>query len=516
MYILVEERDRELEFNPAEFAIDEDDMVEVTEEDIFKFLVKNEDMEQRQLKENIKRFFNRVPINIFKDEYYLIYKVLEHTNKYNTYFDLSDIFYVITNNEDEILKDYNISLFKDISDEEERVERIIQTVMTEYEYLSELEHETDSDRMFAMLEIYINNYVRGALETLNNRTTMMFRGDIKSRNRTRFTIQEVKEYKIKVEKSLYNLLDEELEKLSPEINTATMTVDEIRERLEDEDVLEIVSILGIDSIDSRLEGLRKGEYWAIQAGSGVGKTKCAINMAYNSIINGQNVLVDSIELTTRKVFLKILAKHIYVLYEGDMRIQSLHEGNLIKNRVPMDAQQYYDRALTDLVTNENYGKVLVSDEQVLIDNFEERLERHWDGGFHFDVYVLDYIGIVGSKDSKRGKTEIVARTSNTLKRLVKNFKGQGFGAVVVVQLSKDGEKALLEGSSGAKLSGADSMEVLRDCDVLLTMFQTEEMKINRMMKFYIDKSRNESMEDGSDFDVHVHLGFNMFYSLDEE
>lgn len=512
---MAEERDMNLEFNSAEFAMAEDDMVEVSEEDIFKFLVKNEEISQRNLKDNINRFFNRVPINIFKDEYYLMYKVLEYTNKYNTYFELSDIYYVITNNEDEIIKDYNIQLYKDLSDKEERLERIIQTVMNEFEYLTELEFVEDSDRMFANLEIYIDNYVRKSLEELNNKTNMMYRGDIKKRNGVRYTLHEVKEYKIKVEKIMYNLLDEELEKLSPEINTATMTVDEVRERLEGDEVLDIVSIMGVETIDNKLEGLRRGEYWAIQAGSGVGKTRCAINMAYNSIVNGNNVLIDSIELTTRKVFLKLLAKHIFVLYEGDRRVDNLHEGNLIRNNIPIDSKHYFDRALADLVTNENYGRVLVSDEQVLADNFEERLERHWDGGFHFDVYVLDYIGIVGSKDSRMTKNEIVAKTSNSLKRLVKNFKGQGFGAVVVVQLSKEGEKALHEGSDGAKLNSADSVEVVRDCDVMFTLHQTKEMKVTRKMKFYVDKSRNVDLEDNNEFDVDVNLGFNMFYSLAE-
>lgn len=508
-----EQRDERLEFQAVDFSANTEDAI-ITEEDIFKFLVNSGNISKGLLKENIKRFFNRLPINIFRDDYYILYKVLENTYRYNTFFEINDVYSLLTTNADELIRDSNITMFRD-KDDDERMERIVMSVIDSYDLLMEMDFEDDSDRLLVNLNTYVQDYVENGLEVLHTKLNNMLRGDLTKRNNVRYTLQEIREYKEKIEKLLYGLLDEDLDRLSPEINTMTMGVDEIREIMTNERSTELISITGMDELDNSVEGLHRGEYWAIQAGSGVGKTKFMVNMVYNSIINGKNVLLDSIELTTRKMMYKLLAKHIFHLYGYNEVTISMTEKRLESPNLSPEEQQYLDNALTDLVTNINYGRFIVTDAQVLVENFENRLETYWDKGFHFDVYALDYIGIVGSK-TRMTKHERVTEVSNKLKTLVKNFKGVGFGCIVVNQLSKDGEKGLDDGAGSAKLGAAESADVRRDCDIQITLHQTSDMKFNKKMSVIIEKARSYSLEDGNTFEAHVDMGRNVFVSLTEE
>lgn len=502
----------ELRFSAIEYTEGLDDTV-ITEDDIFKFLVNNGSVSKGLLKENIKRFFNRLPLNIFRDDYYVLYQVLEYTNRYNTFFELEDIYHVIQKNDDNLLKDSNITMFKDKNDEE-RLERIVLSVLDTYDTLMDMEFEEDSDRLFVNLNTYIQTYVENGLEILHIKLNNMLNGEVKKGNNLRYDLTEIREYEDKVKKLLYGLLDEDLDRLSPEINTMTMGVEEVKEILEKEESNELVSITGVSEMDDTIEGLHRGEYWAVQAGSGVGKTKFMVNMAHNSIINGQNVLIDSIELTSRKMMFKLLAKHIFYLYGYNEVTVSMTEKRLESPNLTVEEKRFYDNALTDFVTNVNYGRCLVTDAQVLVETFESRLETYWDKGFHFDVYALDYVGIVGSK-SRMSKHERVTEVSNKLKTLVKNFKGVGFGAIVVNQLSKEGEQGLDDGEGNAKLGAAESMDVRRDCDIQLTLHQTSDMKLNGKMNLIIEKARFHSLEGGNTFEAHVDMSRNVFVTVQE-
>lgn len=508
-----ETQDNGLKFRAVDYAQGLEDEV-ITEDDIFKFLINSGNISNGLLKENIKRFFNRLPINIFRDDYYILYQVLEYTNRYNTFFDLEDIYHVIQKNDDSILKDVNVTMYRDKNDDE-RLERIILSVLDTYDTLKDMEFEEDSDRLFVNLATYIQNYVENSLEILHIRLNNMLSGEVKKGNNIKYGLDEIREYEDKVKKLLYGLLDDDLDRLSPEINTMTMGVEEVREILDKEESNELVSITGVSGMDDVIEGLHKGEYWAIQAGSGVGKSKFMVNMAHNSIINGQNVLIDSIELTSRKMMFKLIAKHIFYLYGYNEVTVGLTEKRLESKELTLEEKRFYDNALTDFITNINYGRCLVTDAQVMVENFETRLETYWDKGFHFDVYALDYIGIVGSK-MRMSKHERVTEVSNKLKRIVKNFKGVGFGAIVVNQLSKDGEKDLDEGEGSAKLGAAESMDVRRDCDIQLTLHQTPDMKLNSKMNFIIEKARFYALDEGNTFEAHVDLSRNIFVTLEEE
>lgn len=501
-----------VDFRAVDFHTEEES--EISEEELFKFLVKTEQTEMPVLKRNITRFFHRIPINIFKDDYHILYQVMNHTAQYNTYFHLVDIYYIAMNNASEILNNPNITMFSEIDDDDERIERIIISTMNTFDDLILQEDEQDSNRMLANIDIYLTHYVKHALQALNNRVNKMLSGVLTNKHDIPYTVEEVKAYKTNIETQLFGLLDEELDKLSAGVDTGTMTPEEIIQTLEGTELNEIVATTGVAELDAKIGGLRKKEYFTVQAGSGVGKSKFAINMAHNSIISGNDVLFDSIEMPSEKVMARLLAKHVYHLFGEEDIVLELTEKHIEKNRLTPRSREYLARAITDLTSNESYGRLKITDDQVMLEGFEGRLERYWDEGFHFDVYVLDYIGIVGSRDGRYSKTDVVARISNTLKRIVKSFKGVGFGAVVVSQLSREGERMLNDGEEGAKLATADSAEITRDSDFVLTLHQDEAMKVNKQMKFFIDKSRSVDISDGRVFMVDVDLSYNLFYTLE--
>lgn len=499
----------ELKFNSYEYSEGLENEV-ITEEDIFKYLVDSEEQTRQVLKENIKNFFNRVPVNIFRDEYYIIYKVLEQANRYGTFFDLDDIYHILKRTGEDFLHDTNIQIHSELKDYE-RLEAIFSTVVYTYDMLQSLDLETDTNRLLVTVTNYIETYVSNGLEILYSRTSNMYNGNIKKRNGLKYTLDEIRAYKEKVEKMLYGLLEDDLERLSPEINTSTMTVEEIKEILNDETFADDVVRTGVMPVDNAIGGLKKGQYLLVQAGSGVGKTKFStINMVHNAIVNGKNVLVDSIELTSRVVFNKIVVRHIAYLYDTNEVVSGLGEKRFDRGNFTIEEQRYVDNAIIDLVTNINYGKLLVTDEQVDVETLESRLETHWDKGFHFDLYVLDYIGLVSSQRGMN-KKEIIAETSNILKRTVKNFKGRGFATIVVSQLSKEAEKLLYEGDLNAgKYGTADAIEPRRDCDVMLTLHQDDEMAEAMKMYVLIDKARFSNLESGHIFECHANRDTNVF------
>lgn len=499
------EESRELEVTNHLEERGMEEVLTIDEDDIFKYLVRREDIEVRDTKEALKMFFNRLPINIFKDEYYIIYNMMSYAHQYNATFNEFQLYDMLSNSADVILSDVNIRLHKSVPDDMERLDLIYVSVQNKLDDLKEEDTEGDISNMMLSLKLYIDKYVENKLQAVSIRYAKMLGGEILKRGNLRYSVEESTEAFDKSRKVLFGLLNEQIEALSGEIDTGTMTVEDLNERFNREGRLQYVAKFGLETLDNKLGGIKKTNYVAVQAGGGIGKSRFGtVNISYNALMLGKNVLIDSLELPSEQLFSYFLARHILMKYGN---IEGLDTDSVYTRQGLTEEQvNYYNLALVDFMNNEEYGRLKIRDELVDVDNLEVSLERVWEGGFHFDVYCLDYIGLVGYGKHAKTKHEAVTRVSNYLKVAVKNFKGVGFAAVILSQISKEGEDALLNGAESVKLFTAESHDIYRDCDIMVTLHADEDMKVENRMMLYVEKSRHVDVSGSSRVSMETDLG----------
>src|SRR5699024_4831903 len=144
--------------------------------------------------------------------------------------------------------------------------------------------------------------------------------------------------------------------------------------------------------------------------------------------------------------------------------------------------------LDDLVTNEEYGRIRDEGVNLHAENVRGYLDKVWDDGFHFDVVMLDYIGILDTSGGER--YELLTEVVNQLKAECKTFKGKGFLGVLPNQLTNKAEEALLKGDyDKSGTGGSESAYIRRGADYVYTINQTEDMKMANKMQWIVEKVR---------------------------
>jgi len=461
----------------------------ITEDEIFKYLVQHEDVNM-DVSENIRGFFSELPVNIFKNEYYILYRAFQFGYKYKMNISEAHLEQIVLSNMDDLLKDKNVDMYKDGETrytENERSELIQQNVIGTYHMLEDLDIEDDVpyQGMRFNLKLYVKDWVTEEYAKTLVAQSNILREGVTYNGRMYKGVEDAHAHQQKKYELLRTLLDGDVGRLSDVIDTSVDSVADVKRKMEEE-VFEIVAKTGIDPFDENYP-LSKGEMLVIQGGSGAGKTRQAINIAHNGITEyKKNVLVLSLEQKASRIMPMFIAKHSTRYSESqsewiadrDIIHQNLNEYQKIRK----------DLILDDLLSNDAYGKLRIEGVNLHANDVRSYLEKVWDDGFHFDIVVLDYIGIVETDGAERYNqlTEVV----NGLKAECKTFKGEGFFAVLPNQLTNKAEESLAKGDydmSGT--GGSETAYLKRGADYVYTVNQTEEMKQTNKMEMILEKVR---------------------------
>lgn len=456
----------------------------ITEESLFKHLFYRNDLTQADTLSNINIFLRRIPTNIFKDEYHVFYDAISQANKFDIVLTYDFLHQILMNNMQEIMRNPQVTLYQggDIT-EVERRQNLLDHLLAEFDNNSELELEDDSP-LAATLEFYISTWCKVKMEEIiQNQLTIVHEGMTVGR-RLFFGVLDAKAYYDSAYGIVRSLMDGSGDVISSAIDTSTMTPEEIQAHLAEDISAPEVTRTGIDDLDNQYQ-YRKGEIITIQAGTGVGKTRYANAMVYHSRLMGKNVLYLTLEQKSSRVIAMQQARHIMQRHGFFADISDKH---ILRQSYGFEHSATVSESLTDLVVNETLGKLRVESINLHASEVESLLINVWENGFHFDVVVIDYLGLILTSGLKRydALTDVV----NMLKSNVKSFKGEGFLCMILNQLTKDAEKSILNGTfESGKNDGSETQYLGRASDYIYTLVQRAEDKRAHKVYVYVDKVR---------------------------
>lgn len=456
----------------------------ITEDSIFKYLVAREDVEISDTKENVARFFRRFPINIFKDEYYVLYSALEQVNKFEIVLTYDYLHQIVLNNIVGIMNDNNIELYREQGlTEVELRERLIDHFLTAYDNLCDAYMEEDMS-LEGSMEFYLQTWAGHEMERIIQNQLAIIQEGLTVGRRFYQGVADAKAYHDGAYMLVRSLMDGQGDSISNTIDTSTMSVEEIQAQLEEESIAEEITRTGVQALDSQYT-YHKGEILTIQAGTGVGKTRFANALVHQSRLLGKNVLYLTLEQKSNRVLTMQLARHVLHRYGF---FSDISDKSILRKQYNFEHTQKVQESLNDLVTNEAYGKLRIESVNIHASEVESMLINVWENGFHFDMVVIDYIGLLQTSGMNRydALTDIV----NMLKSSVKSFKGEGFLCVILNQLTKEAEKAILSGTfESGKNDGSETQYLARASDYIYTLTQRAEDKQANKVHIYIDKVR---------------------------
>lgn len=465
----------------------------ITEDEIFKYLVEHDDVKIR-VTENIRGFLSELPVNIFKNEYYLLYNAIKFGYRYNLSLTDDHLEQIIYTNLENILKDEKVDMYKDGETnytENERAELIQRSVLSTYQMLQDMdvEEENSYQQMRFNMRLYIDAWATEEYAKTIIAQNNILREGVKYGRKYYKGVEDAKIYHDKKFELIRTILDGDADRLSDVIDTSTDTIEEINRKMEDEESSSVVAKTGIEWFD-RENPLYRGEMLVVQGGSGVGKTRQAINIAQEGLIHFKsNVLILSLEQKASRIMPMFISKHSAVYM--DNQSEWLTDKDIIRKNLTPHQEVMKDIVLDDLVSKEEYGRVRVEGINLQANKVRDYLTKVWEDGFHFDIVVLDYIGILETEGDSRYNqlTEAV----NNLKADCKSFKGQGFLAILPNQLNTKAEEALKKGETDTTaIGGSETSYIRRGADIVYTVHQTDEMKQTGKMEIIMNKGRLDS------------------------
>src|SRR5690606_18843041 len=108
-----------------------------------------------------------------------------------------------------------------------------------------------------------------------------------------------------------------------------------------------------------------------------------------------------------------------------------------------DREPIVDEAIMDLTESPEMGRIRVEGRSIEADDLYSYMVKVWEEGFHFDMLVLDYIGLLETRGGNR--YEKLTNAINMLKTECKSFKGRGFLGIIPNQLTPEAEVKLAQG-----------------------------------------------------------------------
>lgn len=483
----------------------------ITEGDIFKYVIGDHgDLSDSASLENTRFLVERIPSNIFRDEYAIMYQALVWGNKNKMPLTRVVLQELMANSKRDLLTNPKVEMHRDISDEDRRYDEIENDTLALYDVL--LYEEVTDDRMQGQTNLYIETWFESEMNTLVYEMSEIMTRGLRVGNVTYQGAEDSNLYYRKKFELIETILHDGKNNLAEDLYTGELTGVEIQERVEEAETdAEIIAYMGLPTMDDELQGFKKGETVVIQGGSGVGKTRLSIgSIAYSALKLGKKVLHISLEQLPTRIMPIYLSRHIV---DSEGTLPQLDDRGIMQKTYSPQYESNVQEAYFDLSSeNEDMGTLALVGRDLKATEIEEYLESVYDR-FKFDVVILDYFGNLTTEGSANMYAEY-RHAVGYLKSACKNFRGVGFLSIIVNQLKAETEKELIAGNTEAsKLGGADSQDLVRAADVMMTIYQSPEMKEENKMRLLVDKVRLGSVPD---IDMFVDLGRALYIEDEDE
>lgn len=206
---------------------------------------------------------------------------------------------------------------------------------------------------------------------------------------------------------------------------------------------------GLDLVDRRLNGVRRGDLMIVAARPSMGKTTYALNIALAAGRAGKRTMIFSLEMPSEQVIAKLASS------ASNIPIEDFMSGAAA------------DNASLSPVLDEIVGlPLLIDDTPALTINQIAARARTAHAQSKLDLVLVDYIGLVAGETDSR--TENVSRISAGLKALARELR---VPVIALAQLNRSVEQR--ENKRPVLSDLRDSGSIEQDADICQFLFRPE-------------------------------------------
>lgn len=486
--------------------MDYNDRLEELAKDILAVAIKDR-------KERLK-LFNELPPDVFRNEEYLIYKIMSDRKENDIVPDAEYIKIFLENHIQIILDDNNIDKSLYSETDGEIVDEVIASTIEVLEELNEKEVTVeDIENIGNNKETFKEIYQLKATDKILENMQIILKDGMKVGKTTLFGFQDANEY-----------YQKEVEKLKAVIENNDKVFYDLTEISLNKDNTKPIKIGTFGALEKLNTQFNGGIYtkamYNVMAPPKSGKSKFCFRLSHNiAVLNGHNVLIWPYEGGIEKAEAELRAIHFVHYWEN------VNEEKIRSNGYVSPVEIMYDRykseyikdmeleSYNDLKDNPDYGNITIIDESLRIDNYLTILKigiEEYNPKFIF----VDYLQLVGAAPTgplaRINKNERVGQVYQQTLGLIKQ-KNVAF--ISPSQMTQESIKELAKGKEiDSRTMGGESSEIIRTPDYNVALYGSpEDITENKLQLLSVPSREAEPMPP---VDIGINLGYDYFYDID--
>lgn len=260
----------------------------------------------------------------------------------------------------------------------------------------------------------------------------------------------------------------------------------------------------LERIDDVQRGTKPGQLMIVAGYVGQSKTTVVANLAYNGIMQGLNGLYVTLEMPFEDMRRMLYLLHSsnpewydhpkYKNLAGKLSFDKLRYGEFTDTE-----EEFFQVALKDFVAQESFGNLTIHQPTEMLTPAKLEYKMYdvnaalVEEGKKLDFVIVDYVGLMyPDKAERQGDRKA------DLNSMIQRFKnlsitfdnGRGVRFITPWQMNRQGWKEAEKNEGIYKLSAlSDSNETERSADMVVSVFMTEEMQRNSLVKIGCMKHR---------------------------
>lgn len=465
-------------------------------------------------KTNRKILFGQVSPKVFKNENYIIFKVLFNFKDKGITPDEDFIRMYLLRNKKMVKESQSyidINAYKDL--DEDPVVGYISAVLKQFTRLRGMD-ELSEDDFKLVLEKYKLEYSNFEMNIVYSQARMILYDGLQEGRRFYQGYSDSVAYVKRKIADIESLLDH---------TTGAGFIDSSVQGLVDDEDVEPTKIgdFGlIKELNEHLGGIYTSYFYSILAPTKGGKSKFTSALFHNILVEyGNNVVVWAHEGGYSAWWAQLRAIHYNYLYirngQPENRPEAVSQQDIISKTYPSESIRSLEEASRlDLFTNPNYGNLYMIDRPFNVETFIEEIETAVQLN-NAKAVLIDYLQLIDWTSSGISKPQAISQAYQKLlayakKRNVAVFSPAQFTQGFMDEMAKSKDGAQHE----VRTAGGESSEIIRTPDINIALYASIEDLIRNEMTILSVPSRLASPFPS--FGIYCDLKSCVFSSIDEE